>query len=67
MQHGEAALEAIEKHQPQLLFLDVEMPGMDGFQMLEACVKPAFEVIFTTAYNQYAIPAIRHSALDYLL
>jgi two-component system LytT family response regulator len=65
--NGEIALEAIEKYKPQLLFLDVEMPGMDGFQMLEACVKPAFEVIFTTAYNQYAIPAIRHSALDYLL
>lgn len=65
--NGEAALEAIEKHQPQLLFLDVEMPGMDGFQMLEACSKPSFQVIFTTAYNQYAIPAIRHSALDYLL
>jgi two-component system LytT family response regulator len=64
---GHAALEAIERLRPELLFLDVEMPGMDGFELLEACERPSFSIIFTTAYNQYAIQAIRHSALDYLL
>ncbi|MFB6455920.1 LytR/AlgR family response regulator transcription factor [Chitinophaga sp. Hz27] len=65
--NGEAALEAIVKYEPQLLFLDVEMPGLDGFQVLEACKRGAFAVIFTTAYDHYAVQAIRHSALDYLL
>ena len=64
---GELALEAIEKYAPTLIFLDIEMPGMNGFQMLEKCNHKNFSVIFTTAYNEYAIQAIRHSALDYLL
>lgn len=64
---GPTALEAIERQPPELLFLDVEMPGMNGFELLEACSNPSFAVIFTTAYDQYAIRAIRHSALDFLL
>jgi two-component system LytT family response regulator len=64
---GPTALEAIERQPPELLFLDVEMPGMNGFELLEACPNPSFAVIFTTAYDQYAIRAIRHSALDFLL
>lgn len=64
---GPTALEAIEKQPPELLFLDVEMPGMNGFELLEACPATPFSVIFTTAHDQYALRAIRHSALDYLL
>jgi two-component system LytT family response regulator len=60
-------LEAIEKHKPDLVFLDIEMPTMNGFEMLEQFSKIPFAVIFTTSYDQYAIKAIRFSALDYLL
>lgn len=62
------ALAAIETHQPNVIFLDVEMPGHNGFEILEAIGdKRDFEVIFVTAFHQYAIDAIRFSALDYLL
>ena len=57
----------IDELQPQLVFLDVEMPHKNGFDFLIAVKEPSFDVIFTTAYNQYAIQAIRFSALDYLL
>jgi len=60
-------LKAIRKHKPDLLFLDIEMPGMNGFEMLEHFVDIPFAIIFTTSYDQYAIKAIRFSALDYLL
>jgi len=64
---GEEALSAIEQQQPQIVFLDVEMPRMNGFEMLEKLPKVFFEIIFTTSYDQYAIKAFRVSALDYLL
>ena len=65
--NGAEALKAIEKLEPDILFLDIEMPGMNGFEFLERCPGKNFEIIFTTAYNEYAIKAIKHSALDYLL
>jgi two-component system, LytTR family, response regulator len=58
---------AIEKHQPDLVFLDVEMPVHNGFVLLERFRQPTFDVVFTTAYDHYAIRAIRHHAMDYLL
>ncbi|MGK2864810.1 MAG: LytR/AlgR family response regulator transcription factor [Chitinophagaceae bacterium] len=64
---GEAALSAIQEQQPQIVFLDIEMPRMNGFEMLEKIPEIKFELIFTTSYDQYAIKAIRFSALDYLL
>src|SRR4029079_5534961 len=60
-------LEAIERFKPELVFLDIEMPNMNGFEMLEQFTTIPFSVIFTTSYDQYAIKAIRFSALDYLL
>src|ERR1017187_8510156 len=60
-------LEAIEKLNPDLVFLDIEMPIMNGFELLEQFKQIPFSVIFTTSYDQYAIKAIRFSALDYLL
>ena len=60
-------LEAIEKLKPALVFLDIEMPAMNGFELLQQFKEIPFAVIFTTSYDQYAIKAIRFSALDYLL
>ena len=62
-----AALKSIQEHSPQILFLDIEMPHMNGFELLEKIPEINFELIFTTSYDQYAIKAIQFSALDYLL
>jgi len=64
---GEEALASILARPPQLLFLDIEMPRMNGFELLKKIKEISFELIFTTSYDQYAIKAIRFSALDYLL
>jgi two-component system, LytTR family, response regulator len=64
---AEQAIQSIKEQTPQILFLDIEMPFMNGFELLEELGNVNFELIFTTSYNQYAIRAIRFSALDYLL
>ncbi|NII27079.1 response regulator transcription factor [Pseudoflavitalea sp. X16] len=64
---GLSALTAIETHKPDILFLDIEMPRMNAFDLLQQLDAINFEIIFTTAYDQYAIRAIKCSALDYLL
>lgn len=60
-------IESIQKHSPGLVFLDIEMPKMNGFDMLKKIDVIDFYIIFTTAYNKYAIDAIKISALDYLM
>jgi two-component system, LytTR family, response regulator len=64
---GEEAIAGIKQHQPDLVFLDIEMPRMNGFDMLQKIGAINFEIIFTTSFDQYALRAIRFSALDYLL
>ena len=64
---AETALQSITEKAPTLLFLDIEMPHLNGFELLERIAEVNFQVIFTTSYDQYAIKAIRLSALDYLL
>ncbi|HZV69018.1 MAG TPA: LytTR family DNA-binding domain-containing protein [Saprospiraceae bacterium] len=64
---GAEVLGILQEESPDILFVDIEMPGMNGFELLEKCGERDFEIIFTTAYNEYAIKAIKHSALDYLL
>lgn len=60
------AFEAIQKLKPDIVFLDIEMPGENGFKLLERFKILPFEVIFTTAYSEHAIKAFRYAALDYL-
>ena len=61
------ALDAIRIHQPDIVFLDIELPEENGFALFNYISDPEFEVIFTTAYSQYAIQAFKLSATDYLL
>jgi len=63
---GFEGIKAIMQHQPDLIFLDVQMPKINGFEMLEL-VDPAPQVIFTTAFDEYAIKAFETHAVDYLL
>ena len=66
-QKPEDAILLINHHKPDVIFLDIEMPKMNGFRMLEELKELDFEIIFTTAYNHYAVEAIRVAAFDYLL
>jgi two-component system LytT family response regulator len=63
----EDSVVAVHNNKPDIVFLDVEMPGSSGFDFLKQLKEINFEIIFTTAYGQYAVQAIRFSALDYLM
>jgi DNA-binding LytR/AlgR family response regulator len=66
---GGSALEAIAAHKPEVAFLDIRMPGLTGLEVAAAAAEasPATQVVFVTAYNQYAIDAFERGAVDYLL
>jgi two-component system LytT family response regulator len=61
------AYDLIQHHRPEMVFLDIEMPLLSGFDLLSKFYHLYFDVIFTTAYDSYAIKAIKYSALDYLI
>src|SRR5688572_20113360 len=63
---GFEGVKAIQQHQPQLIFLDIQMPKINGFEMLELVDQPP-AIIFTTAFDEYAIKAFESHAVDYLL
>ncbi|MFS8083687.1 MAG: LytR/AlgR family response regulator transcription factor [Ginsengibacter sp.] len=66
-ENGEEGITLINILKPDIVFLDIEMPRMDGFDMLLRLQQKNFDLIFTTAYDQYAIKAIKYAAFDYLL
>jgi len=66
-ENGEEGVANIEEKKPDIIFLDVEMPRMNGFTMLQQLTNRNFEIIFITAYDHYALQAIKFSALDYLV
>lgn len=61
------AVDKIRDLKPDVVFLDVQMPNLTGFDVIEQCRNTPFNVIFTTAYEQYALKAFKYSAIDYLL
>lgn len=63
----QSGIKAIEEHQPDIVFLDIQMPDGTGFDLLKAIPNKNFEVIFITAHEEFAIKAIKFSALDYIL
>src|ERR1051325_6892277 len=64
---GVEALRRIEEDRPELVFLDVQMPGMAAFEVLKALRSPLPQIVFSTAYDEYAIRAFEVGAVDYLL
>lgn len=65
--NGTEAINAIKAHEPDLVFLDIDMPDMSGFDVIRKIDKINFDIIFVTAFDAYALNAIKVSALDYLL
>lgn len=66
-QDSQEALKALENNLPDLIFLDIEMPGLNGFQFIEKLNAGKLNVIFTTAYGKFAVDAFRVNAVDYLI
>src|SRR5689334_19086371 len=65
--NADDGIKAILENHPDLLFLDIQMPQKNGFDVLKALPRHDFEVIFVTAFDQYGIQAVKFSAIDYLL
>lgn len=65
--NGKEAIRAIRRFLPDVLFLDIILGDMSGFDVLKEIKNPSFELIFTTSYDEYALQAIKNSAVDYLL
>lgn len=65
--NADEGIRIILEHQPEIVFLDIQMPGKDGFEMLKTLDRYSFEVIFVTAFDNYGIQAVKFSAIDYLL
>jgi two-component system, LytTR family, response regulator len=65
--NGLEAIQAIDEHKPDILLLDIQMPGINGFEVINTIKDPIPQIIFITAYDKYAIQAFENSALDYLL
>lgn len=61
------AIRMIEDYKPEIVFLDINMPGMDGFDLLERLNWKTFNLVFTTAHQEYALKALKHNAIDYIL
>jgi len=66
-QKPEEAIKFLEKQQPDLVFLDIEMPRMNGFELLSKLSEINFQVIFVTAYSEYALDALKKNAIDYVM
>jgi DNA-binding LytR/AlgR family response regulator len=66
---GASAMEALAKHQPHVAFLDIRMPGLSGLEVAAAAtqISPGTQIVFVTAYDQYAVDAFERGAIDYLL
>src|SRR5687768_2248941 len=64
---AEKGVELIEDYRPDIVFLDINMPGMNGFELLEQLRYKDFKLVFTTAHEKYALQAIKNKAHDYLL
>jgi len=62
-----AAIDEIDEYKPDILFLDVEMPAMNGLEVIRHFPQPKFNIIFTTAHEKYALPALKAAATDYLV
>jgi two-component system, LytTR family, response regulator len=61
------AIALIENYKPEIVFLDIQMPGLDGFELLEKLSWQDFNLVFTTAHQEYALKALKNNAIDYLL
>lgn len=64
---ADEGIAAIKLHAPQLVFLDIEMPHKNGFEVIRSFPQPNFDIVFVTAYNQFAVQAFKVAALDYLM